>query len=659
MLQGLSKTWPGEIWTGGGVPAEFQLRLLGKASVAIADEGVVAGLPKKAFIVAAIVSRAPTKRVAKIELAELLWPDLAPPQRANNLRQLLFRVRQFEVETGLSLFVVSEHEVGLSERLACDLVDFEEVSRRAAAPDAETLLQRYGGRLLGDTRSGGSSLHRWLTDQRLQVEGQFVDMLLPSIDGRSSELRRAVLARAIELAPSALALRKAYMRQLIADGSISEARLQYRAIQQIAGHGAIAAPIELTSDPFLPRPRTAPYPTVPIGQVGRDQAGVPHLALIPPRPTPDARAEFLIAEGLIDDVTVALTRLRSVSILAPHSARKVAKGEDSSGVALARADFVLRTKLTTNAARGRGPRLTLLLERVASGDIVWAEGIALDADRGPIQFAAIANGVALTLVDQIERATLRAFQVPSEAGAYGHYLLGQQALQVLDLPSTRRARASFKAAMSLSPDFAPAYTGFAQTMIYEWVILGRGNADLLLRARHAAERAREIDPLFGSAHQMLGRASLFEGDFTASLAHFEQAEAFNPHHADLLCDFADTLMHSSLAQRANDKIELALRLNPLAPDAYWWASAGIKFFVGEYDGALSHLDRVKNSEPVLRLTAACAAMAGQNDLAKQAHNRFLAIDPGFKLDDWIGVLPVRDPAHRRQYRQALQKAGFK
>ena len=113
------------------------------------------------------------------------------------------------------------------------------------------------------------------------------------------------------------------------------------------------------------------------------------------------------------------------------------------------------------------------------------------------------------LVDQIERATLRAFQVPSEAGAYGHYLLGQQALQVLDLPSTRRARASFKAAMSLSPDFAPAYTGFAQTMIYEWVIRGRGDTELLLRARHAAERAREIDPLFGSAHQMLGRASLF------------------------------------------------------------------------------------------------------------------------------------------------------
>lgn len=643
-----------------GMPAEFRLRLLGKASVATADGRLVLGLPKKAYIIAAIISRASTRRVAKIELAELLWPDLSAPQRANNLRQLLFRVRQFEIQTELSVFQTGEHEVALSERLSCDLVDLlDEASLELAATDAETLLQKYGGRLLEDTRSAGLMLHRWLTDQRLQVEDQFVDMLLSSIEGRRSEIRRAALARAIAVAPTAIALRKALMRQLIIDGSTSEARRQYRAIQHIAGPGAIAAPIELTDDLDRPRPRVAHDASVPIGQVGRDQAGVPHLALIPPRAALGAGDELFIADGLIDDVTVALTRLRSISVLAAHSARKIANGEDAGGVALARADFVLRTKLTTNASRGRGPRLTLLLERVASGDIVWAEGIALDANHGPVQFAAIANGVALTLVDQIERATLRAFQVPSDAGAYGHYLLGQQALQVLDLPSTRRARASFKAAMSLSPDFAPAYTGFAQSMIYEWVMRGQGDAELLLRARQAAERAREIDPLFGAAHQMLGRASLFGGDFTASLAHFEQAEALNPHHADLLCDFADTLMHSSLAQQANDKIELALRLNPLAPDAYWWASAGIKFFVGEYEGALSHLDRVKNSEPVLRLTAACAAMAGQNELAKLARNRFLAIDPGFKLDDWISVLPVRDPAHRRQYRQALQKAGFK
>lgn len=639
----------------------FRLKLLGKAAVVRSDGSIAVGLPKKAFAIAAVIARNRRRRVAKSELAEILWPDLSASRRANNLRQLLFRVRQFEVETDLALFAIDDSEIGLSEQLSCDLIDFEKIVVAPSLIGPEILLEGYGGRLLDDNRSGGPTLQPWLSDQRLQIESHFVDGLLESIEGVSPEARKAVLSRAIEVAPSALALRKALMRQLIAEGETLEARRQYREIQFLGGHGAVVAPAGLADEPSQAPPRAPHYPGAPLGQVGRDQAGVPHLVLLPPRIGAVANEDLAIAEALIDDVTVALTRLRSVSVMAAHSARKLAAGEDLNGGPNLRADFILRTKLGAHPTRSRRGtlRLTLLLERAATADIVWAEGLDVDADLSPLHFASIANGVALTLVDQVERATLRTFQMPSEAGAYGHYLMGQNALQVLELPSTRRARASFKTALSLSPDFAPAHTGFAQSFIYEWVIRGQGDSELLHRARNAAERAREIDPLFGSAHQMLGRASLFEGDFSASLAHFEQAEALNPHHADLLCDFADTLMHSSLAQRANDKIELALRLNPLAPDAYWWASAGIKFFVGEYDDALAHLDKVKNSEPVLRLTAACAAMAGQHELAKRARTRFLAIDPSFKLDEWVSVLPMRDPSHRRQYRQALKKAGFK
>jgi DNA-binding SARP family transcriptional activator/tetratricopeptide (TPR) repeat protein len=640
--------------------AALKIRLFGRPAIVGIGGNAIPGLPKKAFLATAVVALATTRRCAKAELAEILWPNLAGGHRANNLRQLLFRVRHFEVAHDWTLFEASEHEIALADGVACDLVEFETAAGDILGAGPEQLLGIYGGRLLDDHRNDGQSPHRWLSDRRLQLEDLFVDLLLAAIEDMPSHARRAALNQAIRVAPTALGPRKALMRQLITDGSTQEARRQFREIQHIGGHGSVAVPVELVAELLPAQARIERHPTVPLSQAGRDQAGVPHLALLPPRAGAGTRDELMMAEGLIDDVTVALTRLRSLSILAPHSARKIVSGEDHDGTGLARADFVLRTKLASGASRSvAAPQMTLLLERAASRDIVWADSLTLENQAGPMQFAAIANGIALTLVDQIERATLRAFQVPADAGAYGHYLLGLNALQVLDLPSTRRARASFKSAMALSPIFAPAHTGFAQSMIYEWIMRGQGEVDLLTRARRAAERARDIDPLFGSAHQMLGRASLFEGDFTASLSHFEQAEALNPHHADLLCDFADTLMHSSLAERANDKIELALRLNPLAPDAYWWASAGIKFFVGEYDGALGHLGRIRNKEPVLRLTAACAAMAGQPDLAKQARERFLAIDPGFRLDEWIGVLPVRDPVHRRQYRHALQKAGFK
>lgn len=638
----------------------FKLQLLGKPTVVVDDGRLARGLPKKAFVAAALIARSQRRGLPKAELAEYLWPDLPAAHRANNLRQLLFRVRQFETLQDATIFQGDDDTIGLSPAVQCDLLEFEATDWSRGEGNAQRLLELYGGLLLDGYQPGDNALRRWLSEQRLQIQDQFVDAILSTTDGVTSELRKIALAKAIRIAPNAIGPRRALMRQLIADGQVQEARRQYREIEHIAGHGAVAAPPELAARATVRTTVSIPATAVPLAQVGRDQAGVPHLLLLPPRPAAGQDEHFAFAEALVDDVTVALTRLRSVSVVAPHTARKIAGGEASNATGLARTDFVLRTKLTTSSVRHRGrlPHLALVLEKVATGDIVWADGIAMDADIGPMQFAAMANGVALTLVDQIERSTLAAFQVPADAGAYGHYLLGQKALQVLDLPSIRRARASFKAALASSPHFAPAHAGFAQSMIYEWVTRGQGDPELILRAREAAERARDIDPLFGGAHQMLGRASLFEGDFSASLTHFERAEALNPHHADLLCDLADTLMHSSLPDRANDKIELALRLNPLAPDAYWWASAGIKFFVGDYEDALGHLGRVKNNEPVLRLTAACAAMADQPELARLARTKFLAIDPGFKLDDWIAVLPVRSPAHRSYYREALLKAGF-
>ena len=641
--------------------ADFRVQLLGRPAIFAVDGSPLVGFPKKGFIVAALASRSSRGRCAKSELAEFLWPALPPSQRANNLRQLLFRVRQFEVQHHLSLFESNDDEIGLASTVECDLVVFEDKAWAMPGLELDRLLDAYGGVLLDGHNTGGHALRQWLSNQRLQLEEQFVDLLLSATDNMPTDQRKSALAKAIKLAPNAMGPRKALMRQLIADGLTQEARREYREIQNIGGHGVVAAPPELESTVPAAPTTSSVVPSTLLAQAGRDHAGLPHLALLPPRGLPGGSDHWVMAEGLVDDVTVALTRLRSVSVMAPHTARRIVSGDDRKGAHLSRADFIVRTKLTSSSARFRGgwPRLTLVLERAATGDILWADGVAADPNMSAIQFAAVANGVALTLVDQIERATLRSFQVPTDAGAYGHYLMGQKALQVLDLPSIRRARASFKAALASAPHFAPAHTGFAQSMIYEWVMRGQSNPDLIARAREAAERARDIDPLYGSAHQMLGRASLFAGDFMSSLAHFEQAEALNPHHADLLCDFADTLMHSSLAQRANDKIELALQLNPLAPDAYWWASAGIKFFAGEYESALNHLAKIKNGEPGLRLTAACAAMAGQHELAKLARNRFLTIDPGFKLDDWIGVLPVRDPSHRRQYRLALQKAGFK
>ena len=59
-------------------------------------------------------------------------------------------------------------------------------------------------------------------------------------------------------------------------------------------------------------------------------------------------------------------------------------------------------------------------------------------------------------------------------------------LRTLDLPSVRRARRAFKASLSSYPDFVPAISGLAQTFHIEWLLMARGDQDLLSEARHLA-----------------------------------------------------------------------------------------------------------------------------------------------------------------------------
>lgn len=315
----------------------MRIQLLGKATFFGPTGRVVTGLPKKAFLVAAVVACSPRQICSKPELSELLWPNLPSGQRANNLRQLLFRVRQFETLQGHALFDTDEDQISLNAGVDCDLVEFERATGTVVT--AELLLQTYQGPFLDGHLSVGAILRHWVSDQRIRLEDRFVDTLLTCIEGLPSEVRRTTLGLAIKAAPAAIAPRKALMRQLIADGSTQEARRQFREIEQIGGHGVVAVPPELVAELVPARPRSASHLSVPLAQLGRDKAGVPHLALLPPRGGASAGGEHEMAEALIDDVTIALTRLRSVSILAPHTARRVASGDDAAG-ALGRADFI-------------------------------------------------------------------------------------------------------------------------------------------------------------------------------------------------------------------------------------------------------------------------------------------------------------------------------
>jgi tetratricopeptide (TPR) repeat protein len=254
---------------------------------------------------------------------------------------------------------------------------------------------------------------------------------------------------------------------------------------------------------------------------------------------------------------------------------------------------------------------------------------------------------------------LSRYDVELNASAYHLFLSGQRFLHRLDLPHIRRARRAFKLAISACSDFVPAISGLAQTCNMEWLLMARGDSDLLGEAERLSRRSLEIDPDDARGYRDLGLCTIYGGRFDESLEAFSQGERRNPQYADLLVEYADALQHSSEASAALEKINHAIKLNPLAPDRYWWVAGGANFHLHRYREAIESMSRMRDQSPAFRLLAASWAMIGEREKAAECVRKATEIHPDFSVDSWLSILPIRDRTFAQHYEQSLREAGFK
>ena len=89
-------------------------------------------------------------------------------------------------------------------------------------------------------------------------------------------------------------------------------------------------------------------------------------------------------------------------------------------------------------------------------------------------------------------------------------------------------------------------------------------------------------------------------------------------------------------------LDKALALNPLAPDLYYWASASVDYFLGDYASASATAGHMKNRGPAARFIAAVEAMNGNLDEAARHRDIYLAEHPDFRLADYLFPFKPRE-----------------
>jgi TolB-like protein len=309
-------------------PAKFKLSLLGRFELTGPQGAVELPSKKLAGLLGYLACTAPVPQ-SREKLANLLWGSHFEAQARQNLRQALFRLRRV---LGKDALPGDEKEISLAPVVDCDAARLEALIRdgtRASLAEAAGL---YRGRLLDDIALTEEAWADWVTAERQRLEGLAVDAMIRLAD---LELASEATEAALQAAQRATAIsnlredaHRAVIRALAAGGRKADALKHYEDVAALLKRELDVEPDAATTAlaAELRKPRSATQAPVP-DRASRLEAE-PAFPPLPDRPSiavlpfanmsGDPEQEYF-ADGMVDDILMALSRVRWLFVIARQS----------------------------------------------------------------------------------------------------------------------------------------------------------------------------------------------------------------------------------------------------------------------------------------------------------------------------------------------------
>jgi adenylate cyclase len=279
------------------------------------------------------------------------------------------------------------------------------------------------------------------------------------------------------------------------------------------------------------------------------------------------RAQEYFADGVVEALTAALSRIRSFFVIARNSAfayKGVPKNVGQIGRELGVA-YLLEGSV--QRAPGR-LRITVQLIETATGNHLWAERYDGTDDEVFDLQDRITEQVAGAILPSIQKAEIKRVgrKPPESLGAYDYTLRAMQHVWMLDKDRSATALDLLKKALEIDPDYplalALAAWCWAQHSVYNWVEDIDGAK---ARALHHAERAASLsseDPLILS---VLGAVHTFARNFSTARVLLEQAIALDENAAWARSRLGWLEVYADRPASAIPHFEHAIRLSPVDP----------------------------------------------------------------------------------------------
>jgi TolB-like protein len=392
----------------------------------------------------------------------------------------------------------------------------------------------------------------------------------------------------------------------------------------------------------------------------------PSIAVLPFQNMSGDPEQEYFADGIVDDITTALSRFKSLFVIARNSSFTY-KGKSVDIKQVGRelgVRYVLEGSVRKVANR---VRIVGQLIDALTGAHLWADRFdgGLD-DIFDLQDKVTASVVG-AIAPKLEQAEIeRAKRKPTESlDAYDYYLRGIASVHLWTKEANAEALRLFYRASELDPDFATAY-GMA-AWCYVWRKLNgwmMEPAQDIAETKRLAERAAALGRDDAVALSYAGCALVYvANDAEGGAALVDRALVLNPNLAAAWT--ASGWVRTSLGETDTviEHMARAMRLSPLDPLTFSMQAVTAigHFFAGRYSDAALWAEKAVREQPsliTLRVAAASYASAGRSEDAHRAIARALQFDPDMRVSNLKDRLMQFRPEHFAKYTDALRKAGL-
>ena len=373
----------------------------------------------------------------------------------------------------------------------------------------------------------------------------------------------------------------------------------------------------------------------------------------------DPEQEYF-ADGMVDDITTALSRFKSLFVIARNSSFTY-KGKAVDIKQIGR-ELGVRYVLEGSVRKAAGKvRIIGQLIDAATGVHLWADRFEGDlSDIFALQDRMTESVVSAIAPKMFQTEIDLAVRRPNNLSAYDLCLRASSQLQSWTRGGSAEALRLASRALEIDPRY-----GFAATLAGECHLLNVHQGWAADPKSEIAEGLRllrlalSIDGNDYMALSILGReTAVLSGDFDTAREMVDRAVALNPNSSFAWEQRGWTYLIAGQPEEAIRSFERAIRLSPFDPWLFsTFAGMSAAFIgLGRFDEAVAAAKKAVRQNPLFRGDYRCLASAlahlGREAEAREAAAGLLELEPDFRISEWVTHSGISEWAARYGHWQA-------